>query len=106
MNKIIAAAVLATVTLTSGFALAAQKTVTLAVSGMYCASCPYIVQKAIKKVPGVSKVVVSEEKETAVVTFNDAMADIDALTWATTEAGYPSVLQADKAGTSELKAAK
>ena len=92
MRNLIAAAVLTTVTLTSGMAMAAIKTVTLAVSGMYCPSCPYIVQKSIESIPGVSKVVVSQEEETAVVTFDDAKADVDALTTATTEAGYPSKL--------------
>lgn len=92
MKKLIAVAILAAVTLGSGLAMAAVKTVTLAVSGMYCPSCPYIVQKSIEGVPGVSKVVVSLEKETAIVTFDDAKADISALTKATTEAGYPSKL--------------
>ncbi|MHA1597884.1 MAG: mercury resistance system periplasmic binding protein MerP [Alphaproteobacteria bacterium] len=96
MRKLLAAAILTSVTLTSGMALAAVKTVTLAVSGMYCPSCPYIVKKSIKSVPGVSKVVVSQKDETAVVTFDDAKVNIDALTWATTEAGYPSKLKTDK----------
>ena len=92
MKNLIAAAVLVTVTLASGLALAAEQTVTLAVSGMYCPSCPYIVKKSITSVPGVSKVVVSQEQETAVVTFDDAKVDIAALTFATAEVGYPSKL--------------
>ncbi|TCS62960.1 mercury resistance system periplasmic binding protein MerP [Varunaivibrio sulfuroxidans] len=71
-------------------ALAAQQTVTLAVQNMYCPSCPYIVQKSLLNVPGVTKAKVSSEKKTAVVTFDDAKTSVAALTHATTQAGYPS----------------
>lgn len=69
---------------------AASKTVTLSVPGMYCATCPITVKKALSQVPGVSKIVVSLEKRQAIVSFDDAKANVDALTWATQEAGYPS----------------
>ena len=65
-------------------------TVTLAVKNMYCADCPFIVQKSLEAVPGVSKTVVSYKDKTAVVTYDDSRADVAALTHATTEAGYPS----------------
>jgi copper chaperone CopZ len=57
---------------------------------MYCAECPLIVRKSLEAVPGVSKAVVSYKDKTAVVTYDDARADVAALTRATTEAGYPS----------------
>lgn len=69
---------------------AATKTVTLDVPGMYCAACPITVKKALSKVPGVSKVDVSLEKKQAVVTFDDAKTNTQALVKATTDAGYPS----------------
>jgi mercuric ion binding protein len=85
---------LAVLSLTLGLfaspALAAEKTVTLAVEGMYCASCPFIVQQSLTAVPGVEKVEVSFENQTATVTFDDAKADAAALVKATTDAGYPS----------------
>lgn len=85
---------LAVLSLTLGLfaspALAAEKTVTLAVEGMYCASCPFIVQQSLTAVPGVEKVEVSFENQTATVTFDDATADVAALVKATTDAGYPS----------------
>ena len=74
----------------SSVAFAGEKTVTLAMKNMYCADCPFIVKKSLERVPGVAKAVVSFKDRTAVVTFDDAKTDINALTDATTKAGYPS----------------
>lgn len=77
----------------SALALAAQageRTVTLLVPGMYCASCPYAVQAALKEVPGVRSVTTSLESKTAVVVYDDAQATIDDLTFATLSYGYES----------------
>jgi mercuric ion binding protein len=57
---------------------------------MYCADCPLIVRKSLEGVPGVAKAVVSYKEKTAVVTYDDAIANVKALTTATTNAGYPS----------------
>ena len=78
-----------------GFAFAAPtwaaiKTVSLAVPGMTCATCPITVKRALSKVEGVTKVEVSYEKMDAIVTFDDAKTAVKALTDATTNAGYPS----------------
>ena len=74
-------------------AQAAPQTVTLDVPGMTCAACPITVKKAISKVDGVSKVDVSYEKRQAVVTFDDAKANVQKLTAATENAGYPSTVK-------------
>lgn len=74
-------------------AWAASQTVTLAVQNMTCSACPITVKKALTKVPGVSNAVVSYEKQEAVVTFDDAKANVEALTKATANAGYPSSLK-------------
>ncbi len=71
-------------------ALAAVRTVTLAVENMTCASCPYIVKESLAAVQGVSAVEVSFENRTATVTFDDATTNIVTLIKATTDAGYPS----------------
>ena len=71
-------------------ASAALRTVTLSVPGMTCATCPITIKKALLKVAGVEKVVVSYEKLEAVVTYDDAKTTVDALTNATKQAGYPS----------------
>jgi periplasmic mercuric ion binding protein len=67
---------------------AAPQTVTLDVPGMTCAACPITVKKAISKV-----VDVSYEKRQAVVTFDDAKANVQKLTAATENAGYPSTVK-------------
>ncbi len=53
-------------------ALAGEKTVTLDVDNMYCASCAPVVKKSLARVEGVTKVEVSRETNTATVTFDDA----------------------------------
>jgi len=67
-----------------------ERTVTLVVDNMYCASCPYIVKQSLAAVPGVKNVSVSLRNKTAVVTFDSARTVVAALTDATFEMGYPS----------------
>jgi len=90
MKRLLATAVIAGALSLSAAAVAADRTVTLAVENMTCATCPYIVKKAIAAVPGVSKVDVSFEKKTAVITFDNAKTSLDAVTGASTNAGYPA----------------
>ncbi|EWS56333.1 MULTISPECIES: mercury resistance system periplasmic binding protein MerP [unclassified Methylibium] len=71
-------------------AWAAMQTVTLSVPGMTCAACPLTVKQSLSKVQGVSKTEVSFEKKQAVVSFDDAKTNVQALTKATADAGYPS----------------
>ena len=71
-------------------ALAAERTVILAVDNMYCELCPGIVKGSLEKVGGVSQVGVSFEKKTATVTYDDKKTTLDTLTAATKNAGYPS----------------
>lgn len=75
------------------------KTVTLAVPGMTCATCPITIKAALNKVPGVTRVEVSYEKLEAVVTFEDTKTNINALIKATTDAGYPSTVKPAKKDT-------
>ena len=74
-------------------ALAATKTVTLAIPSMTCPVCPITVKKALKAVPGVSQVNVNFDKKDAVVSFDDSKTSVAALTKATADAGYPSKLE-------------
>jgi mercuric ion binding protein len=71
-------------------AWAAQRSVTLTVDNMTCASCPYIVKKTLAGVAGVEKVAVSFEQKTATVTFDDAKTTTAALAEASTQAGFPA----------------
>jgi periplasmic mercuric ion binding protein len=74
-------------------AYADSKIVTLSVPGMDCDACPITVSKALKKVDGVEKVAASLEQKEAVVTFDDAKTNVDALRRATANAGYPSMVK-------------
>jgi len=87
MKKLFASLVLAAVVAP---VWAATQTVILSVPGMTCAACPFTVKKALSKVEGVSKADVSYEKREAVVTFDDAKTNVQKLTKATENAGYPS----------------
>jgi mercuric ion binding protein len=74
----------------SSVALAAERTVTLTVENMFCTACPLTVKSSLQSVPGVKAVSVSYEDKTAVVTFDDTKANVEAFRTATTNAGYPS----------------
>ena len=90
MNKFLAHATVAMGIVASSAAVAGDKTVTLAVNNMDCAACPSIVKGSLEAVPGVAKVAVSFKDKTATVIYDDAKADVNQLTLATTKAGYPS----------------
>jgi mercuric ion binding protein len=76
--------------------LAAQKMVTLAVAGMSCAACPITVKKALTQVNGVSRVDVDFDKRQVLVSFDDAKTNLQQLTQATVQAGFPSTLKESK----------
>ncbi len=86
----LAAAAVAVAILISGHALAAQRTVTLIVDGMTCASCPYIVKRTLARVSGVNEVAVSYREKKATVTFDDSKTNVAALMAATANVGFPS----------------
>jgi mercuric ion binding protein len=90
MSKLLTAAAFGLGLLVSPPAFAGERTVTLAVENMYCAACPHTVKSSLEAVPGVSKVSVSYKDKTAIVTYDDGKADVNTLTAATTNAGYPS----------------
>ena len=69
------------------------QTVTLSVENMTCSMCPITVRKSLEKVPGVVDVRADYETRTATVTYDPSKSDIQALTEATTNAGYPSTLK-------------
>jgi periplasmic mercuric ion binding protein len=92
MKRLVTLAALTAGLLASGTAYAAEQTVKLAVANMTCATCPPIVRKSLSAVSGVTKVVVSLEQKSAVVTFDDQKANVEALIDAATNAGYPTKL--------------
>ncbi len=90
MRKTLGAAAIAAAILINGHAMAAQRSVTLAVDGMTCASCPYIVKQTLAAISGVSTVEVSFKEKKATVTFDDSKTNVAALTTATRNVGFPS----------------
>jgi periplasmic mercuric ion binding protein len=90
MNKLLALAAFAVGFIASPAVMAADKTIILAVNNMDCAACPSIVKGSLEAVPGVARVAVSYKDKTATVIYDDAKADVNQLTTATTRAGYPS----------------
>lgn len=71
-------------------ALAADRTVTLAVQNMTCVTCVPTVKKSLSQVKGVKRVAVSAKTNTANVVYDDKITTVSALVNATTNAGYPS----------------
>lgn len=55
------------------------------------AACPSIVKGSLEAVPGVAKVTVSYKDKSATVIYDDAKANVNQLSSATTNAGYPSL---------------
>lgn len=94
MKRLVTLAALGAGILVSETAFAAEQTVKLAVSNMYCAACPWTVKKALSAVPGVTKAEVSYKDKSAVVTFDDQKANVQTLIDAVTKAGYPTKLAA------------
>jgi periplasmic mercuric ion binding protein len=93
MKKLLAHAAFAVGIIASQAVMAADRTITLAVTNMDCAACPSIVKGSLEAVPGVAKVAVSFKGKTATVIYDDAKANVNQLTSATTKAGYPSAPQ-------------
>ncbi len=79
--------------ITSFSVWAQPQVVTLDLPTMNCAICPFTVKKALNKVDGVTDANVSYEKKQAVVSYDDAKTNPEALTKATTNAGYPSTIK-------------
>ncbi len=91
MNKL---AILITLAATlSPPAWAASQTITLSVPGMTCAACPITVKKVLTKVDGVKKAEVRYENRIAIVTFDDAKTNAEALTKTMANAGYPATVK-------------
>ena len=74
-------------------AWAATETVTLSIPGMTCGACPITVRTALQRVPGVEKVGIDEAQKRVTVTYDDSKTNVQALTRATKDAGYPSSIK-------------
>lgn len=90
MSKIFTIVTLSVLSVMTTPVWAAMQVVTLSVPGMNCAACPITVKKALKNVKGVNSVEVNFDNKKARVSFDDAKTNVNVLTHATGDAGYPS----------------
>lgn len=60
---------------------------------IYCDACAAVITKALRGVPGVSKVNVDVDKKEVLVQFDPAKASVDDLTAATAKKGFPSTVR-------------
>jgi mercuric ion binding protein len=72
---------------------AATRTVVLNVPTMDCETCPLTIKAALLKVPGVSSAKVSYKKREAIVEYDDGKTSVADLKKATSDVGYPALLQ-------------
>lgn len=77
------------------FAADSEQTVTFEVDKMTCATCPIAVRKAMQRVDGVKKVEVDFDNKTAVVTFDPESTTPAEIGKASTDVGFPAVVQGE-----------
>lgn len=65
-----------------------NKTTKLYLTGMHCSSCALLIERSLKKVPGVEKANVNFAAEKATVLYDEAATDSSALIKAVEQAGY------------------
>lgn len=95
MKRLAIVTSIALVAASSSFA--GERSVNLSVPGMFCASCPFVVEAAIGEVDGVLSVATDVEERTAHVLFDDSVATVEAITTASTNAGYEATVIASDA---------
>ncbi len=70
----------------------ASETVTLFIPAMNCPTCPITVRIALNKVPGVMGVGVDLRSRQAMVAYDTKKTNVDAITQATKQAGFPATV--------------
>ncbi len=80
--------------------------ITLALTGMTCASCAAVIEKTLQKTAGVSAAAVNFGTETATVDFDAAVVGPNELVEAVKKAGYGAILQVESGNTADVEAAK
>ena len=85
--------VAATLLALSSLALAQGRVATLHASKIYCEACAAVITKALRAVPGVSKVSVDVDGKEVSVHFDPAKTSLEDLTAATAKKGFPSTVR-------------
>lgn len=92
MRFFVTAAALCLAAINPTEAFAAERSVKLSISGMWCAGCAYMVRQTLSELDGVQSVQVSARDKTALVTFEDSKTTVAKLTDATSGVGFPSTV--------------
>jgi periplasmic mercuric ion binding protein len=92
MFKVFGAGLLLAIVVMPVAALAGVRTVKLAVPGMTCVSCLYIIEHSISAIKGVTDVKASFADRTATVTYDDAVTSLDAITKASGDVGFAATV--------------
>lgn len=87
--------VAATIPAATAQTIAAEETVTFTVDNMTCALCPVTVKHAMTSVDGVRAVEINFAARTATVVFDAAVTSPDAISTASTNAGYPAIVRGE-----------
>ena len=74
-----------------------SKEVIIPIGGMTCAACAKAVERASKKVDGVSEASVNLATEKLTVTFDESKTNLDAISAAITKAGYGASIESTTA---------
>lgn len=73
-----------------------NKRIHLSLNGMHCASCASIIERSLKKVPGVKTANVNFAAEKASIIFDESQTPVQSLIDAVKKAGYTASLPSDK----------
>jgi P-type Cu+ transporter len=73
-----------------------RRKVALSLSGMHCSSCATLIERGLKKVPGVSQANVNFAAEKASVVFDENAASLNDLTAAVQKTGYKATVLEEK----------
>lgn len=79
---------------------------TFPIKGMHCASCVGVIEKTLKRTPGVENAVVNLATEQATVTFNHNVADEKLLSTSVAKVGYTLITQQSSLSEDETKKQK
>jgi|APFEC2959095136_1045048.scaffolds.fasta_scaffold02414_4 mercuric ion binding protein len=90
MKALIACKTALVLAMSASLAFAGERTVTLSIDGLVCPICARNVKSALERVAGVTNVQVSVKDKIAVVVYDDASVDVNALTGATARSGFRS----------------
>ncbi len=89
--------------ISAGSATGKTERASLVISGMHCSSCAAIIERQLKKVPGVSEAKVNFASEKASILYDTASAKADDLIKAVEKAGYKGMLASSEDSQAQTK---